>query len=391
MPALADCKPCTSDIFCRVIDNFGDIGLCWRLARRLAHGRGWTVRLWVDDLASFKVLAATIDPDLPAQHIDGITVRQWDEACDDPASQVVIEAFACDPPARFVTSMRQAACPPVWVNLEYLSAEPWVEDFHRAASLRPDGLHKNFFFPGFTAKTGGLLREPGLLAARDQARAATGRADTLRSLGLHQVATRLTRPADRCVSLFCYPHAPLSALFAALAASAPAQARLTVCVPAGVAPQAEDLARCHDIQIVRVPFFTQADYDRLLWCMDLNIVRGEDSFVRAIWAGRPMLWHIYPQQELAHMDKLGAWLALSGLPARVQQAHTLFNRNPLDAAAQAVTSPADPLLDALAECFRPDVWQSWCDAADAHCAGLASMSDLADNLADFCVNQLQSR
>ncbi len=43
-------KPITCDIFCAVVDNYGDIGVCWRLARQLAHEHGMTVRLWVDDL-----------------------------------------------------------------------------------------------------------------------------------------------------------------------------------------------------------------------------------------------------------------------------------------------------------------------------------------------------
>ena len=42
----------TWDIFCSVVDNFGDIGVCWRLARRLSAGLGQQVRLWVDDLAA---------------------------------------------------------------------------------------------------------------------------------------------------------------------------------------------------------------------------------------------------------------------------------------------------------------------------------------------------
>ena len=35
-----------------------------------------------------------------------------------------------------------------------------------------------------------------------------------------------------------------------------------------------------------LPFIRQQDYDTLLWCCDFNAVRGEDSFVRAQWAGR---------------------------------------------------------------------------------------------------------
>lgn len=386
-------EPVTVDIFCRIVDNFGDIGVCWRLARRLAHGHGWSVRLWVDDLASFKVLAPSIDPDRKTQHIDGIVVWHWHGHIDARPAQVVIEAFACDPLEHFITSMREASQPPVWINLEYLSAERWVEDCHGAASLRPDGLRKNFFFPGFTARTGGLLREPDLVAERDVVRSLSNRAATLRSLGLPELAERLPDPMHRCVSLFCYPHAPLAALFAGLAASRYGPSTATVCVPQNVAPQAEELAKRHDIRVLRMPFFSQTDYDRLLWCMDLNIVRGEDSFVRAIWAGRPMLWHIYPQQDQAHMDKLNAWLALSGLPSQVQSAHRLFNQSEDSVAdeAAAAANTLGPLADLFARCLRPDVWEPWQQAINDHCGTLAAMSDLADNLADFCVSQLRSR
>ncbi len=56
----------------------------------------------------------------------------------------------------------------------------------------------------------------------------------------------------------------------------------------------------------------QSDYDHLLWCCDFNLVRGEDSFLRAQWAARPFLWHIYPQADAAHLEKLTAFLELYG-------------------------------------------------------------------------------
>lgn len=58
----------------------------------------------------------------------------------------------------------------------------------------------------------------------------------------------------------------------------------------------------------RLPRLTQRDYDRLLWSCDLNFVRGEDSLVRALWAGKPFVWHIYPQHDEAHHAKLDAFL-----------------------------------------------------------------------------------
>src|SRR5690606_4716652 len=59
-----------------------------------------------------------------------------------------------------------------------------------------------------------------------------------------------------------------------------------------------------------IAFMRQEQYDHLLWCCEFNAVRGEDSFVRAQWAGRPLLWHIYRQDEDIHLDKLDAFLEL---------------------------------------------------------------------------------
>src|SRR3546814_5520377 len=143
-----------ADIFGRVIDNYGDIGVFWRLARRLAQGRGWQVRLWVDDLRAFARIQPDISADAAQQRHGGIEIVHWTSPPPrlEPGD-VVVEAFACDPPAAFVQAMH--ARPPIWINLEYLSAEPWVESCHGLPSRRPDGLVKHFFFPGFTAATGG--------------------------------------------------------------------------------------------------------------------------------------------------------------------------------------------------------------------------------------------
>jgi uncharacterized repeat protein (TIGR03837 family) len=59
-----------------------------------------------------------------------------------------------------------------------------------------------------------------------------------------------------------------------------------------------------------LPFLPQSRYDELLWTCGINFVRGEDSFVRAQWAGGPFVWHIYPQAEGAHRLKLDAFLDL---------------------------------------------------------------------------------
>src|ERR1700737_1857042 len=136
-PALSGAPTLACDIFCAVVDNFGDIGVCWRLARQLAIEHGWQVRLFVNDLHAFQRLCPAISIGLSRQPVDGIAIEAWHEPADAGATlqvaDVVVEAFACDLPPAYLAAMARREPAPVWVNLEYLSAEDWVADFH----LRP--------------------------------------------------------------------------------------------------------------------------------------------------------------------------------------------------------------------------------------------------------------
>ena len=284
-----------TDIICRVVDNFGDIGFCWRLARELHHAHGVQVRLLLDDFTSASLIIAGIKPAV-GQVCDGITISPLD-APQLALAKIVISAFGALP---------SATCPPAQhtIQLEYLSAESWVEDCHGRTAL---GEARIFYFPGFTAKTGGLLREQGLTRAR-------AAFDPQRSyLGDYAVADDALS-----LSLFCYPQAPLAKLCADLA-DAPVVSHLFIPTPqpqhwrnllklSGSAPNQRDyrLGQCH---IHLLNFLSQEQYDRLLWCCDCNFVRGEDSWVRALWAGKPLLWQPYPQPENAHYVKLEAFLA----------------------------------------------------------------------------------
>lgn len=274
------------DLFCRVIDNFGDIGVAWRLARDLA-ARGQRVRLWLDDASALRWMA-------PGSLPTGIEVLPWVSSlsCAD-IGDVVIETFGCELPKPFVSRMAAKSVPPRWINLEYLSAESYVERSHGLASPQLNGtgrgLDKRFFFPGFTDKTGGLLREPGLLAAQAQFDATAW----LAGHGLQRQA------GERIVSLFVYDSPNLPRLLDSLATE---PTLLLVCP--GPAQQASHPGlRWHAL-----PYLSQTDYDHLLWASDLNFVRGEDSFVRAQWAGKTFVWHIYPQADGAHGPKLEAFM-----------------------------------------------------------------------------------
>lgn len=279
------------ELFCRVIDNHGDLGVCWRLAADLA-GRGEAVRLWLDDAAALAWMAP--------QGAAGVTVSSWGRAdSETDIGDVVIGAFGCELPAAFVARMASRERPPVWINLEYLSAEGYVERSHRLPSPRPGGLTTWFYYPGFTEATGGLLREPDLRARQ----AAFGVAAWLAGRGLRR------RAGERVVSLFCYANAPVPALLDALAG----QPTLLLATAGHAAAQVEaalgPTLQRGLLRAVALPWLTQHDYDHLLWASDLNVVRGEDSFVRAQWAGRPFVWHIYAQHDGAHRAKLAAFLA----------------------------------------------------------------------------------
>jgi len=278
------------DLFCRVIDNFGDIGVCWRLAADLGS-RGESVRLWVDDPSALAWMA-------PAGAA-GVQVVEWtaDTPLPEPCD-VVVEAFGCDPPAAFVE--RMAATRPVWVNLEYLSAEDYVERSHGLPSPQRNGLTKWFFYPGFTPRTGGLLREPGLIAQRQAF-------ERMPWLARHGI---VPGPGERVVSLFCYDNGQLPGLLHLLSDTP----TLLLAAP-GAAQRMLETAGTSLPGLVRwqaLPWLTQPDFDRLLWACDLNFVRGEDSFVRAQWSAAPFVWHIYPQHDQAHAAKLDAFLARFG-------------------------------------------------------------------------------
>ncbi|MBP9805774.1 MAG: elongation factor P maturation arginine rhamnosyltransferase EarP [Candidatus Accumulibacter sp.] len=306
------------DVFCQVIDNFGDIGVCWRLSRQLASEYGLRVRLWVNDLDRFALLCPLLDPTRAIQCLPGIEVHRWETPFPEVApAPIVLETFACRIPESFVEAMARRSPPPVWINLDYLSAEGWVPGCHTLPSPHPRlPLVKHFFFPGFTADSGGLLRERDLSARREQFIAkADQQHEWWRALGC-------TAPSAGSLlfSLFAYENRAISDLLRAWEVSErpicclvpTSQTLSAIARYAGRSLAVGDVWQRGALEIRVLPFVEQTRYDQLLWLCDLNFVRGEDSFVRAQWAARPLVWQLYPQQDGAHLAKLEAFLALYG-------------------------------------------------------------------------------
>ncbi len=382
------------DVFCRVIDNFGDIGVCWRLACDLAQ-RGHQVRLWVDDARALAWMAPQVhwrmDDALgfaTGQGQPGVTVCNWQNAQQLDAvapglqaGDVVVEAFGCDPPDAFLARMQARAAqgrPAQWVNLEYLSAQDYVERSHGLRSPvwsgAAKGLHKRFFYPGFTPATGGLLREPGLIAQREiETGPVLKKQQLLRQIGLQ------LPPDAPLVLLFCYDTAPVGALLGHLAAQAP---KAHVLLTPGAASQlAQAWAQANPAfagHLHELPAMPQADFDRLLWCCDLNLVRGEDSAVRALWAGRPHVWQIYEQDDGVHAAKLEAFMARwhadwpDSLRAEVHAWWLAWNR-------------LGPMPERLPDWQSADLTQStsWRTCSEKARARLLAQQDLTSQLLNF--------
>lgn len=290
------------DIFCTVIDNYGDIAICWRLAHQLASEHGIAVRLWVDDLKPLAALQPDICAGHSVQHAAGVEIRHWYKPLPEiEVADVVIEAFACELPENYLNAMSSGRKRVLWINLDYLSAESWIEGCHGLPSPHPRlALTKYFFFPGFSAGTGGLLREAEYSSLKNAFNALSFRSH----LGLPDCDQ-----GEIVVSLFAYDNPALTELLQVWEGSAHTIRCLipeNLITPAvrsyfGLSGtgNASSIERT-SLKVHFLPFLSQADYDRLLWLCDLNFVRGEDSFVRAQWAEKPFVWQIYPQAELTH-------------------------------------------------------------------------------------------
>lgn len=391
VPSLApqvrgSAEPLLWDIFCQVIDNYGDVGVCWRLATDLAR-RGHSVRLWLDDKRALQWMA----PGAAQGACPGIAVHDWpvphavalSPAL--PLADVWIEAFGCDIPSVWLQAQVQAANTqarrPAWINLEYLSAEPFALRSHGLPSPVMQGpargWTKYFFYPGFSKGSGGLLLQP------DRRAIAPGWAQP-------QFAPFAPEAAgEHTVLLFSYASAPIADLIEALHRSAHA---VQVLVAAGQSAEAVRLALTSmrtasseptakvleewnwgRLRLRFLPFLPQSTFDQLLGLCDLNLVRGEDSLAQAVQAGKPCVWQIYPQDDGAHGPKLMAYLDAIAADAPLRTWHSFWNRTPADNQdAPELTWP-----------WEPD--STWPQNAHALATQLAQNKDLCSQLIDWAL------
>jgi uncharacterized repeat protein (TIGR03837 family) len=403
------------DIFCKVVDNFGDMGVCWRLACNLA-ARGQTVRLWVDDVSPLAWMAPN-----GCANVEIIACKNGLPVSDHAAAyglgDVLIDTFGCEfaiysiaknsinTSASNLNIIKHATNKPIWINLEYLTAESFAERSHTLPYVHhsgpAEGWTQHYFYPGFNLKTGGLLRETDLF---ERHKAFDREVWLTQLLNQDEIALSLSKGLKgfdklspngeklkpnglgnidntRFISLFCYEPAALEALIDQLSVC---KTPICLLVTAGRAAHAVKAVLEHKKQhqptylfnsllsILYLPQLTQIDFDHLLWSCDLNFVRGEDSLVRAIWAGKPFIWQIYPQHDGVHHAKLDAFLAMRDAPASLKTAHIAWNAS----AAELASDPQLPRFPTL------DL-STWAQSAQNLSKKLRSEDDLVTNLIAF--------
>jgi hypothetical protein len=269
------------DIFCQVIDNFGDAGVCLRLARALVLHHAKDVRLWCDNVCLLKQMES--NPPV------GLSFHLWHEHVSAIPASAVVCGFGCSLDEAYLQAMVAMSIQPAYIHLEYLSAEPWVQTTHGLTSIHPRlGLVQRFCNPGFNDKTGGLLHECAAIPKPP-------------------IPTQSLR-----IFFFAYDLPVIDEWITAVKQSV----KTTHSLITWVLPHSAASVRLHQQlqheplhQFERLPFVSQLEFDAILDGCDIAWVRGEDSAMTAMFSGLPMIWQLYPQDDVAaRNNKLTAYI-----------------------------------------------------------------------------------
>ncbi|WP_338996048.1 elongation factor P maturation arginine rhamnosyltransferase EarP [Fusobacterium animalis] len=278
------------DIFCQVIDNYGDVGVAYRLAREFKRVYpNKKLRFVINQIEELNLIRKSEDIEI---------ILYKDISKIENSADLIIESFGCEIPKEYMDKALKNS--KLIINLEYFSAEKWVDDFHLQESFLGGNLKKNFFIPGLSEKSGGILLDNEFLERKKKVEA--NKEYYLEKFGIKE-------KYDLIGSVFSYEKN-----FDSLIEELKKLDKKVILLILSEKTQKNfikyfDNGNNYDkIKFVKLPFFTYDKYEELLALCDFNLVRGEDSFVRALLLGKPFLWHIYPQDENTHIKKLESFL-----------------------------------------------------------------------------------
>lgn len=300
------------DIFCEIIDNFGDIGVVYRISKELKKiFQNVRIRIVLNRLEEFKAINKKVK-DTDYQEIDGlicVTEKYVKENIETfGVSDVFIEAFGCNVPEEYVKQAKENS--KLWINLEYLSGEKWIEDFHLCESLIDSKtLKKIFFMPGFSEKSGGVIIDSGFLERmkygkenRDEVFKKYFKDFDLKDKFIGTVFSYEKNFENLLETLKNYEKETVLLLM-----GEKTQKSFSEILKKNLTEDYGNIVKYGKITMIYSDFFSQEEYEEIISASDFNFTRGEDSFVRGIILGKPFMWHIYLQEEKAHMDKIKAF------------------------------------------------------------------------------------
>ncbi len=322
-------------LLCKVVDNYGDIGFVYRLSRSLSERNpSLEITLVVSNLESFSAMAPGIK-NAPVQKFCGWDILDWNAENDcrmffkKNPSTVILECFQCGRPGwldeiLFDKGRTQTV---QIVNVEYLTAEKWADDFHLLKSGTRSSLVKKInFMPGFTKKTGGLVLDNDFMESLSDRKSAIKKliscVEKKNGGGLSkQIAEMLGNGEEKKffnVTVFAYEK-NLDAMVLALKEFQTLQKKsnpdfeLNVFAPPGLSFECFEKSwekfDC-PFSMVPLPYLSQTAWDALLVLCDFNFIRGEDSFSRACLSGKPFIWNAYRQDEEFQLVKVRAFVDL---------------------------------------------------------------------------------
>lgn len=328
---LIKCFSMEITVLCKVVDNFGDIGVVFRLCRALSEmKKNLEIRLVVSNLDSFAKISKGIDSTKTFQEFRGWKVFDWNDSalCKKEFSknppEFILECFQCGRPEW----LEELLFSPQFnlnvqiVNVEYLTAESWADDFHLLKSgTRSAKIKKINFMPGFTKKTGGLILDKNFMRCLSEKKFALN----LVKQNLDKKILSEDFSDSFKILIFSYPKN-----FDFLASAIKEFSffkKIIVFVASGAgADSAKISLKKFKVDFVCLPFMQQEVWDAFLSLMDFSFVRGEDSFSRCCLLGNPFIWNIYPQEEEFHIVKLNAFLQKIKIP-QIEKFSFLYNRN----------------------------------------------------------------
>lgn len=286
----------TVDIFCNIIDNYGDIGVSYRLAREFkSYFKDIKIRLILNTLKELNEIDKNyIDSNISFMTFNDITTDKFSYTAD-----LIIESFACDIPQNYLEKAYYNS--KLLINLEYLSFEDWTSDFHLMSSLLPKGkLKKIFFMPGISKNSGGLLIDSDFLNTINKVE---------KNKKYYLDKFNIKSDYDLIGTIFSYEKDFSNLLnYLKILDKKILLFILSEKTQNNFLNYFENNDFYDKIQLVKSKFLNYREYEELIALADFNFVRGEDSFVRALLIGKPFLWHIYKQDDDVHMKKLDAFL-----------------------------------------------------------------------------------